>query len=144
MGSGHGPTVRRLPALRNGRGSIGAIEGLAFPVPPLVVTGHCGRAEWGWPCWCEDSKSNLTAPVQVASPAAKATFGGAAAGWAMAMAAVGSYRVAAMGVRGWATGTQSRYHSAVSAVARFKGTRALQSPLIDTLSEFLASRVAMG
>ena len=62
----------------------------------------------------------------------------------MAMAAVGSFRVAAVGVRGWAPKTQSRYRSALSAVAKFEGTRALRTPLTDTLSEFLASRVSMG
>ena len=62
----------------------------------------------------------------------------------MAMAALGSFRVAAVGVRGWAPKTQSSYRSALSAVAKFEGTRALRTPLIDTLSEFLASRVSMG
>ena len=62
----------------------------------------------------------------------------------MAMAAVGSFRVAAVGVRGWAPKTQARYRSALSAVAKYEGTRALRTPLTDTLSDFLASRVSMG
>ena len=62
------------------------------------------------------------------------TFWAAAACWAMAMAAVGSYRVAAVGVRGWAPKTQTRYRSALSTLAGFKGSRALHSSLTDTLS----------
>ena len=62
----------------------------------------------------------------------------------MAMAAVGSFRVAAVGVRGWAPKTQARYRSALSAVAKYEGTRALRTPLTDTLSDFLASRVPVG
>ena len=62
----------------------------------------------------------------------------------MAMAAVRLFRVAAVGVRGWAPKTQSRYRSAPSAVAKYEGTGALRTPLTDTLSEFLASRVSMG
>ena len=72
------------------------------------------------------------------------TFGAAAACWAMAMVAVGSYRVAAVGVRGWAPKTQTRYRSALSTLAGFGGSRALQSSLTDMLSEFLASRVSVG
>ena len=62
----------------------------------------------------------------------------------MAMAAVGSFRAAAVGVRGWAPKTQARYRSALSAVAKYEGTRALRTPLTDTLSDFLASRVSTG
>ena len=72
------------------------------------------------------------------------TFRAAAAYWAMAMEAVGSKQVAAMGVRGWAPKTQTRYRSALSTLAGFGGSRALQSSLTDTLCEFLASRVSMG
>ena len=72
------------------------------------------------------------------------TFRAAATCWAMAMAAVGSYRVAAMGVRGWAPKTQPRYRFTLSTLAGFEGSRALQSSLTDTLSEFLALRVSMG
>ena len=62
----------------------------------------------------------------------------------MAMAAVGSFQVAAVDVLGWAPKTQARYRSALSAVAKYEGTKALRTPLTDTLSEFLASRVSMG
>ena len=72
------------------------------------------------------------------------TFKAAAACWAMAMAVVGSYRVAAVGVRGWAPKTPTRYRSALSTLAGFEGLGALQSSLTHTLSEFLESRVSMG
>ena len=62
----------------------------------------------------------------------------------MAMAAVGSYQVATVGVQGWVPKTQTRYRSALSTVVGFEGARALQSSLTDTLSEFLASQVSLG
>ena len=55
------------------------------------------------------------------------------------MAALASYRVAAVGVRGWAPKTQT-----MSTLAGFEGSRALQSSLTYTLSEFSALRVSMG
>ena len=62
----------------------------------------------------------------------------------MPMAAMGSHQVAAVGVRGWAPKTQTRYQSALSTLVGFEGSRALRSSLTDTLSEFLASRVSIG
>ena len=60
------------------------------------------------------------------------------------MAVVGSYWVAAVGGRGWAPKTQTRYQSALSALASLEGSRTLQSSLIDMLSQFLALGVSMG
>ena len=52
------------------------------------------------------------------------TFRAAAACWAMAMAVVGPYRVAAVGVQGWAPKTQTRYRSVLSTLASFDGSKA--------------------
>ena len=61
----------------------------------------------------------------------------------MATAAVGSCRVAAMGVRGWAPKTQMRYRSALSTLDCFGQSRALRSSLTDRLSEVLLLRVSI-
>ena len=104
--------------------------------------GLCGRTGWGWPCWCSDSRSVAGNPVPSHAPGP--TFRVAAACWAMAMAAVGSYRVAAVAVRGWAPKTQMRYRSVLSTLVGFEGARAPQSSLTDMLSGFVVSRVSMG
>ena len=62
----------------------------------------------------------------------------------MAMAAICSYRVAAVGVQGCAPKTEVRYQSPLFTLARFEGARAVQSPLNDTMSQLLASQVSLG
>ena len=51
----------------------------------------CGRAGWGCPCWCSDSRSVAGSYAAVPSHAPGPTFRVAAVCWAMAMAAVGLY-----------------------------------------------------
>ena len=71
------------------------------PHRSLRDCGLCGCTGWGWPCWFADSRSVARNPAPLPSQEPRATFRAAAACWAMAMAAMGSYQVADVGVRGW-------------------------------------------
>ena len=111
-------------------------------MPPLVLTGL-------WPVWPDrvgvamlvcGFEISRWEPSTITHP--RSDLPGS--GGLLAMAAVGSYRVAAVGVCGWAPKTQPRCRSALSALASFEGARALQTLLTDTLSEFLASLVSLG